>query len=70
MGRKLRIENDSTYYEVTGIMEDIPQNSHMHFDMVASLSTLYKYITRDTWIMNNFYTYIQVKEGTDEDSLE
>ena len=70
IGKKLRIENDSTYYEVTGIMEDIPQNSHMHFDMVASLSTLYKYISGDTWIINNFYTYIQVKDGTDEQFLK
>ncbi len=69
-GKKLRIENDSTYYEVTGIMEDIPQQSHMHFDMVASLSTLYKYIPEDSWIINNFYTYIQVREGTREDELE
>jgi putative ABC transport system permease protein len=69
VGRKLRVENDSTYYEVTGIMDDIPQNSHMHFDMVASLSTLYKYINRDAWVVNNFYTYIQVREGTGKDSL-
>jgi putative ABC transport system permease protein len=69
VGKKLRIENDSTYYEVTGIMENIPQNSHMHFDMVASLSTLYKYIRQDSWIVNNFYTYIQVKKGIDRDYL-
>jgi len=70
IGRKLRIENDSTFYEVTGIMEDVPKNSHMHFDMVASLSTLYKYIQGHSWIMNNFYTYIQVKEGADRNYLE
>jgi putative ABC transport system permease protein len=70
IGRKLRVENDSTYYEVTGIMEDVPQNSHMHFDMVASLSTLYKYINRNTWVINNLYTYIQVAEGTKKDSLD
>jgi putative ABC transport system permease protein len=70
IGKKLRVENDSTYYEVTGIMEDVPQNSHMHFDMVASLSTLYKYINRDAWVVNNFYTYILVKKGTKKDSLK
>ena len=70
IGRKLRVENDSTFYEVTGIMEDVPQNSHMHFDMVASLSTLDKYINGNTWVINNLYTYIQVKEGTKQDSLE
>lgn len=70
IGRKLRVENDSTYYEVTGIMEDVPQNSHLHFDMVASLSTLYKYINGNAWVVNNLYTYIQVKEGTRKDDLE
>jgi putative ABC transport system permease protein len=69
LGKKLRVENDSTYYEVTGVMEDIPQNSHMHFDMVASLSTLYKYINREAWVNSNFYTYIQVKEGVNRDFL-
>jgi putative ABC transport system permease protein len=43
MGKMLRIENDSTYYTVTGIMKDIPANSHMHFDMICSLSTFYKF---------------------------
>ncbi|MBN2763011.1 MAG: ABC transporter permease [Bacteroidales bacterium] len=70
LGKKLRIENDSTYYEVTGIMEDIPHNSHIHFDMVASLSTLYKYLHHDSWIMNNFYTYLQVEEGADKKLLK
>jgi putative ABC transport system permease protein len=70
VGKKLMIETDSTFYTVTGVMEDIPQNSHMHFDMVASLSTLDKYINQSSWIMNNFYTYIRVHEGTDEDTLD
>jgi putative ABC transport system permease protein len=69
LGKKLRIENDSTYYKVTGVMADIPANSHLHFDMVASLSTLYKYIWKDSWIINNFYTYILLDKNADMDSL-
>lgn len=63
IGKKLRIENDSTYYKVTGIMEDVPENSHMHFDMVASLSTYDWLASNPRWVMNYVYTYILVKKG-------
>jgi putative ABC transport system permease protein len=63
MGKLLRIENDSTYYKVTGIMENVPVNSHMHFDMVGSLSTFSKLNTHSTWVMNFMYTYILIRKG-------
>ncbi len=69
VGKKLRIENDSTYYVVSGVMKDVPGNSHMRFDMVASLSTLYKYLLLDSWVSNYLYTYILVEEKTDRSRL-
>jgi putative ABC transport system permease protein len=56
VGKLLRIENDSTYYRVTGVMEDVPQNSHMHFDMVGSLSTFGKMLHDERWVINYLYT--------------
>jgi putative ABC transport system permease protein len=59
----LQIENDTTYYEVTGIMEDVPDNSHLHFDMVSNFSTL-KEVTEDNrWYLHYLYTYFTAKEG-------
>ncbi len=69
IGKKLRIENDSTYYVVSGVMKDVPHNSHMHFDMVASLSTLYRYLMLDSWVANYLYTYILVEDNTNRDNL-
>jgi putative ABC transport system permease protein len=69
IGKKLRIENDSTFYVVSGVMKDVPPNSHMHFDMVASLSTLYKYLMLNSWVANYFYTYILVEDNTNRDDL-
>jgi len=63
MGKMLRIENDSTYYRVTGIMEDIPDNSHMHFNMVGSLSTFEKHLHDDRWVVNYLYTFMLAKPG-------
>ena len=68
MGRMLQIENDTTSYTITGIVQDIPVNSHFHFDMLASLVTLEKAIG-DRWLSHNVYTYFLVKEGTDVDVL-
>ncbi|HJZ40158.1 MAG TPA: ABC transporter permease [Bacteroidales bacterium] len=65
VGKMLRIENDSTYYTVTGIMKDIPENSHLHFDMAGSLSTFKKYLHDDRWVVSLVYTYVLIKDGYD-----
>lgn len=70
LGKLLRIENDSTYYKVTGIMKDIPENSHMHFDMIGTLST-FKKLLQDTRFISHFlYTYVLVKPGMTAEELK
>jgi putative ABC transport system permease protein len=69
VGKLLRIENDSTYYRVTGVMEDVPENSHMHFDMVGSLSTFGKMLHNERWVINYLYTYFRALPGFSTDSL-
>jgi putative ABC transport system permease protein len=39
MGQKLIVEADTILYTVTGIIQNVPDNSHIKFDMLASLST-------------------------------
>jgi putative ABC transport system permease protein len=70
IGKLLRIENDSVYYRVTGIMADIPHNSHMHFNMVGSLCTFRKLLHDENWIANYMYTYILAKPGYSQEMLE
>lgn len=62
VGRKLRVENDSTYYLVTGIMKDVPENSHLQFDMVGAISTYEKKIDHDRWFINYLSTYVLLRE--------
>jgi putative ABC transport system permease protein len=62
VGRKLRVENDSTYYTVTGVMKDVPENSHIHFDMVGALSSYDKMLGNDRWVINYLYTYFLIRE--------
>jgi putative ABC transport system permease protein len=69
VGRMLRIENDSTYYTVTGIMKDIPENSHLKFDMAGSLSTFKKYLHDDHWVVSFLYTYVLIREDYDPNKI-
>jgi len=69
MGQTLKIEQDTNLSVITGVMEDVPENSHFHPKMIGSLSTLGN--SRSTmWVNHNFHTYVVLKEGTDPEEFE
>jgi putative ABC transport system permease protein len=69
MGQTLKMEQDTNLSVITGVMEDIPVNSHFHPKMIGSLSTLGS--SRSTvWVNHNFYTYVVLQEGTDPEEFE
>jgi putative ABC transport system permease protein len=70
VGKKLRVENDSTFYSVTGVMKDIPENSHIRFDMVGAISTYDKMLGNDRWVINYLYTYFAIWEGVKIDPVQ
>jgi putative ABC transport system permease protein len=39
MGKVLRLDN-AYDFQITGVMKDVPKNSHYSFDILASFSTL------------------------------
>lgn len=56
--------NDSTLYKVTGVIKDIPKQSHFNFGFFLSMSTLAE--SKETaWFSNNFNTYVLLREGAD-----
>ncbi|MFC2133181.1 ABC transporter permease [Bacteroidota bacterium] len=60
---------DEYELNVTGVFENIPRNSHFHFDMLLSMVTLSHSRSTD-WTSNDFRTYIVLKEGFPVDQLE
>ncbi len=70
MGQKMIVEADTILYTVTGVVQDVPDNSHMKFDMLASMSTYPGKANNQQWVSHNFYTYIVVKDGTDPAKLQ
>jgi putative ABC transport system permease protein len=68
VGKSLRL-NDRTDYMVTGVFEEIPRNSHFHFDVLISMISLEE-SKSDFWLSYNFQTYVLLHEGADPASLE
>lgn len=66
IGQLLKSANDT--YKVTGIVENVPYNSHFDFDILVSMSTNQDALN-PIWINMNYYTYLKLKKGTDPASL-
>jgi putative ABC transport system permease protein len=60
MGKTLRTVYDT--YKVTGVIEDVPRNSHIRFDMLISMSTLLRQNqNQGNWGSFFVYTYFLLK---------
>ena len=57
-------------FTVSGVSEDMPVNSHFHYDMLVSLTNFPELINNKGWTANNFISYIVLKEGASEKSFE
>ena len=73
LGKTLTIYASSgkTEMRITGVIQDYPVNSHLHFRMLASLSTLNEvtpFLT--SWDTNCLATYILLKKGASKSELE
>jgi len=68
IGQTLRV-NERTDYEVTGVMADVPTNSHFHFDFLGSLGTLDN-SRNPMWVSNNFRTYFLLADGHSPEALQ
>ncbi|MDR6568788.1 ABC transporter permease [Chitinophaga ginsengisegetis] len=69
VGKVLLFGREKTPYRVTGVVRNVPANSHFRFDMLASLATYGE--LHKGWIYNmNYYTYLLLPEKYDYKQLE
>lgn len=79
LGKSLRLQDDDRNNElvkITAVFKDLPENTHLKFDILFSYETLY---SRGDWAINRYnnswarkdmYTFISVQPGTDPKILE
>ena len=62
-------EGEQTDFKVTGILDQVPENSHIHFDMLISIASFAEEEFSD-WRSNYLYTYVLVSKNTSKSQLE
>lgn len=72
MGKMLRVE-EGINFEITGVIKDLPTQSHFKIDLLGSLNTFRQFNPRGefprTWIWNPCWTYVLLKEGVSPDLM-
>lgn len=61
---KTLVLNDTQNYKVTGVIKDIPKQSHFNYGFFLSMSSNGD-SKETTWLSNNFNTYVLLKPGAD-----
>ena len=56
--------NNTDPYKITGVIKDIPLQSHFHFDFFIAMSGLDE-SRENAWFSSNFNTYLLLKPGAD-----
>lgn len=56
--------SDTSQYKITGVIRDIPSQSHFNYDLFCSLAASEE-AKRNTWLSHNFNTYIVLRKGAD-----
>ncbi|MBC8403317.1 MAG: ABC transporter permease [Candidatus Marinimicrobia bacterium] len=69
MGKTLNSDKRRDYV-VTGIIEDPPTNTHMHYDFLGSLMSYPGRANDQIWVNNNFYTYLLLDKNTPPEQVE
>ena len=77
VGKELRAElaGQEFTFQVRGVMEDMPDNSHFHVDFLASMIPVVQFFGGQEAFMsnygsNNFSTFVKLAEGVDGKAFE
>lgn len=62
IGQEVSLDNQ-TDYEVTGVFANMPNQSHMHWDLILSMEGLEE-AKMKVWMSFNFQTYLKLQEGS------
>ncbi len=64
VGKTLVVDN-TNYCKITGVIKDIPKQSHFHFHFIRPRGK-----DNDSWLSNNTYNYVMVRPGVTKEKLQ
>ena len=71
LGQEMRLNREMAL-KVTGVIKDVPVNSHLQFDILISWSTMKPRVgdLLDNWGWSVFYTYVQLEKQANVQALQ
>jgi len=68
IGKTMRLDNQSSYV-VTGVLKDVPRNSHLRFDALLPMSIMEEHERKSNSYWGNFiyYTFLKLQETAAND---
>ncbi|MBN2214224.1 MAG: ABC transporter permease [Bacteroidales bacterium] len=69
IGKHIYVNSDTTFYSVTGIMEDVPDNAHFEFNVLGSFATHHR-ANDGQWLSNSFNTYLLLRDDASYSDVE
>ena len=69
VGKTLNLKDKNQLFKITGVIADLPVNSHFHFDLFGSMETLPE-AKLPTWLASNYHTYLVLQKDYDYKKLE
>lgn len=69
VGKTLQTDNVNTY-QISGVIKDVPDQSHLHFDFVRAMSELSESRVNGNWMSDNYTTYVLMREGATGGQLQ
>jgi len=69
VGKTLKLNNEASY-TITGVMEDMPQNSHFRYDIIGTLAGTENEEGMNNWGWQNFLVYFQLQEQFSQPDFE
>ncbi|AKD57627.1 ABC transporter permease [Spirosoma radiotolerans] len=69
LGKVLTIKSWNTTFQVTGVIDRMPTNSHIQADFFASMAS-FPEAKASSWMTSEFFTYLVLPKGYDYKQLE
>ena len=68
VGKTLYVDNSVTC-KITGVIRDVPSQSHFHFSFIPPMHDTY-HDDQGDWLSNNYASYVLVRPGVTQTSLQ
>jgi putative ABC transport system permease protein len=69
MGKRINLGGNNNDVEVVGVMEDLPENSHLKFDALVSIRR-FPFIEQNSFYISGSYTYVKLAPQSNPAAVE